>query len=1381
MRSLWTFLHKPNFCYLIAIILLVQCKGLFAAYIEQKVKQLPHQSLYQHEFINHINPLDNGFLLFASQSGVRLFDGYEFIPLVSENQFSTSVLNTATDATLKDSNGNYWLATSLGLYRFNVRSGELINMNDELFGMDDTRNIVVKEIYEDSTGRLWFGLLNGVAIHNPNTGFTEVLTQVNENKKNIGRIFTIIEESQNKIWLGSNTGLYFADVKNSQWTVQQVLESEYITSSTRFNNFEIWFGSDHSGIYRLHLSSGKLTNLRDNPLKDISLASPHVWGLYLDSRGLLWVSYWDAGISIFDINHQRQFRLQHRAKDSAALPGQSVEHITEDKFGNIWIATTEGAAFFAPEWLKFQYLRTPVDSHNISSIAYINHIYEDAEGRVWIATEQGLELWIPATGLKKTYAIPHDKNIIDKNTWKITSIDDKRLVLASSSGAWLFNYHDESFTRLKSTSKNIHDTNQLAFYSLAGNSSSQLYLANSTSDIFIVDPVNDESRLLFEARKHPLSVHVEYFTRMYYDTSGNLWMASPTGVFWLRPESGELKHLNATRGTPKLNSNIIHDILEDPDGNIWLATASGGLNKIKTNERNTEITTVNMSNGLPENEILNLIPGNQNYFWFTTQTQVGKYYYQSGEVKLYPQLSNPELGFSANCWSKSVTGYINLCGNEVIRFHPDELLPFNQASTPVLTSLYRLHKRDPNFSPLLPTVKTIFNPDDYLITFKFSALEYAYTDFIQYQYQLKGHDKTWYSPGAANMATYTHLPHGDFKLLVKSTVDGENWSEPVNVIDFTVLPPWWKTQLAYLLYFVSTLLVIGLFYFDRREKRRKERAALEAITQSEERLRDVLWGSGDQLWRWDLTNNQMFRTEKITLHELPRESIYDWDDIFARIHAEDRALVSDLIQQHLAGDTEYYEAQFRLMSDHGNTWEWVLMKGRVVERDKHKKPTMLAGTLKNIDDLKQTEEQLRYLANYDQLTELPNRSMFLQQMTHAIQLAKRFNEKVALLFFDLDGFKIINDSLGHAIGDQLLKAVAQRLTLILRESDHVARLGGDEFTVIIERIHSPDDIVPTLKRINHELNQPFDLGTQTVMTAASIGVALYPEHGANAETLLKHADIAMYEAKRSDQMDYCFFEEQMNALLVRRLDIEKQLEQAITNDEFVTFFQPRVRVSDNTVNGYEALIRWNHPDKGLVSPAEFIPVAEETGQIIYLGSWVLFDACKQCAKWHAKGHKTTVSVNIAALQFQQSDLTKVVRQALDASKLQPEYLELEITEGTLIQNLEHTRRVLYELKQLGIKIALDDFGTGYSSLSYLQQFPIDILKIDRSFIIQLSQSKKSAMLCQAIINMAHSLDLEVVAEGIETEEQLQFLVDSECEEYQGYLYGKPIPASEITF
>ncbi len=1382
MRPLWTFLRTAQFTLFFAISLLMFSKSLLASFPEQKVKQLPHQSLFQHEYINHIAPLDNGLLVFSTQSGVRLFDGYEFIPLVPEAKYSTSALDTATEASLQDTHGNFWLATSLGLYRLDVRSQELKNMNEELFGSSEISNLLVKEIYEDSHGRLWFGLLNGIAIYNPSSRNFDIHTQAHNSNKNIGRIFTIIEESKTKVWLGSNTGLYYAELIHNQWQVEQVLSPEYITSSIRYNHNEIWFGSDHNGIIRLNLSTGDIRNIDNYPVPGVSLISPHVWGLHQNSNGILWVSYWDEGVSIFDFSNHQHIRLLHRAKDRAALPGHSVEHISEDNNGNIWIATTEGAAVFDPDWLTLQYLRESSFSHKMSNLVFINDIHEDSQGRIWIATERSLELWQPETGDNKSFSLPQSESPTDHDIWKITGIDDSLLLLATSSGAWVFNTKKELFSKLTAATKNIKDTNQLSFYALSEAKPEHFYMANSALDIFLVSPQENSAELILEARSHPVSSHVEYFNRLMLDSKGRLWMATPTGIFWFNLSTESFQGLSATDGTPKLSSNIVYDVLEDPTGNIWLATDSGGLNKIQfKNENQVQVTVINESQGLPANEILNLIPGNDDYFWFSTRTQVGRFHYQSQAVELFPQISNDELKFNANCWSKSNNGFITLCGSEVVRFHPDSVKPLQLHNKVTLAAVYRLHQADNIFSPLQPKANLTLNPDDYLVTFKFSALELAYSEFIQYQYQLTGHDKTWFSPGTQNSATYTNLPSGYFRLQVKTSVDGIHWSKPVELIDVEVLPPWWRTNIAYLFYTLSFLFVIGVIYTDRRQKRQKEIAALQAITQSEERLRDVLWGSGDQLWRWDLTSNLMFRTEKITLHELPRESIYDWDDVFARIHAEDRALVSEMIQQHLAGDTEYYEAQFRLMKDPGHAWEWMLMKGRVVERDENKKPTMLAGTLKNIDDLKQTEEQLRYLANYDQLTELPNRSMFLQQMTHAIQLAKRFNEKVALLFFDLDGFKIINDSLGHAIGDQLLRAVAQRLTLILRETDRVARLGGDEFTVIIERVHSAENIIPTLERINHELDQPFDLGTQTVMTAASIGIALYPEHGKTAETLLKHADIAMYEAKRSEQMKYCFFEEQMNALLVRRLDIEKQLEQAITNDEFVTFFQPRVRVTDNKVSGFEALIRWHHPEKGLVSPAEFIPVAEDSGQIIYLGSWILFDACKQCAKWHQQGHPITVSVNIAALQFQQSDLINVVKKALSTSNLQPEYLELEITEGTLIHNLEHTRRVLYELKQLGIKIALDDFGTGYSSLSYLQQLPIDILKIDRSFIIQLSQSKKSAMLCQAIINMAHSLGLEVVAEGIETQEQLAFLHTSGCEEYQGYLFGKPIPANEITF
>jgi diguanylate cyclase (GGDEF)-like protein len=1346
---------------------------------EQKVKQLPYQSLLQHEFINHIQPLSNGLLLFSSQSGSFLFDGYDFVALATEDFESHSALNTETFAALEDRQGNLWVATSLGLYLRDAQSELWQNMS-EVFFPERMDSILVKEIYQDSQGRLWFGLLNGIAIYSPETRQLEYTVRASNSSNDIGRVFTIIEQSSDTLWIGSNSGLYQAQLKQQQWQLTEAIEKEYITSSTRFSENEIWFGSDISGIIRLNTDKGQFTTLKENPLPGITLVSSNVWGLLRDSQGLLWISYWDQGVSLFDLSNQRHFRLQHRVKDASALPGHSVEHITEDLNGNIWFATTSGAAVFSHDWLNIQYLRDTAIQLHSPDTNYINHATEDSNGIVWLVSNNNLLAWNPSKNQLKSFYTPDDSTLIDRNIWQIKPINKQHLLLTSSSGVWIFNTSSKLFKPLTSATTYLANDNQRAFYAIAHINDHEFYLASSSADIYLVDTVKESTQLILNTRANPIASHVEYFTRIKVDSRGLLWLASPNGVFWFDPKTKKLTSFSANKGNLRLSSNIIHDILEDPQGNIWLATDSGGLNKIEFEQKQpVNVKVYSKQDGLPSNKIVNLIPGENDFFWFSTDNLFGRYFYETNDIELFPQIGHAELAFNANCWSKSISGYITLCGNEAVRFHPNNLQPISPSSKLVLTSIYRMHQIDSRFSPLKKLENLAFSPEDDLITFRFSTLDFTYSDTTKYQYRLQNYDDTWLNPGFNNFASYTDLPAGHFSLWIKTSIEGQTWQDPVKILDFDVLPPWWQTSTAYTFYLLSIFLIAAAIYRERKQKRRQKEAALEAIKQSEERLRDVLWGSGDQLWRWDIIHNLMFRTEKITLNELPRESIYDWSDVFAKIHNDDRALVSDLIEQHLNGDTEYYEAQFRLLNEFNHKWEWVLMKGRIVERDNDGLPTMLAGTLKNIDDLKQTEERLRYLANYDQLTELPNRTLFLQQMTHAIQAAKRFDEKVALLFFDLNGFKVINDSLGHAIGDLLLKAVAQRLKLILRESDHVARLGGDEFTIIIERVHSKEDIIPSLERIHQELKQPFDLGSQTVLTTASIGVALYPDHGNTAEALLKNADIAMYEAKRNDDKSYCFFEEEMNAQLVRRLNVEKQLENAIANDEFISFFQPRVDVINNQISGFEALIRWRHPERGLVSPAEFIPVAEDSGQIIYLGSWILFDACKQCAKWHQQGHALRVSVNIAALQFKQSDLINIVQQALETSQLKPEYLELEITEGTLIYNLDHTRRVLYDLKQLGVKIALDDFGTGYSSLSYLQQLPIDVLKIDRSFIIQLTESKKSARLCQAIINMAHSLDLEVVAEGIETQEQLNILAEMGCEQYQGYLFGKPLPASDI--
>ncbi|MEH6348120.1 MAG: EAL domain-containing protein [Bermanella sp.] len=444
--------------------------------------------------------------------------------------------------------------------------------------------------------------------------------------------------------------------------------------------------------------------------------------------------------------------------------------------------------------------------------------------------------------------------------------------------------------------------------------------------------------------------------------------------------------------------------------------------------------------------------------------------------------------------------------------------------------------------------------------------------------------------------------------------------------------------------------------------------------------------------------------------------------------------------------------------------------------------THYVGIFRDITQEKQAQDHIQHLAYHDPLTDLPNRSLLKDRIGHTILEARREGFSLALMFIDLDRFKIINDSLGHLIGDKLLQSVALRIKSSLRDSDTVARFGGDEFVVLLSGIRNLDRTNQVSTRIMELMSETFHIDGHVFHTSASIGISLFPQDGDDTETLMKHADIAMYHAKEEGRNNTQFFNAQMNQKALDRLEIESGLHRALEKQELELFYQPQVNLSTHQIVGLEALIRWRHPQKGLVAPLNFISIAEESDLIHAIGDWVLLEACRQGKALQELGFsQLTMAVNLSARQFEKSSrLLESVATALNKSGLEAKYLELEVTETVLMRDKENGTATLVELQAMGVGLSLDDFGTGYSSLSYLRRFPIDTLKVDQSFISSIGTNKESEAIVIAIISLAHNLGLKVVAEGVETHEQLQFLQEQLCEIYQGYLCSKPVPAELLT-
>ena len=426
------------------------------------------------------------------------------------------------------------------------------------------------------------------------------------------------------------------------------------------------------------------------------------------------------------------------------------------------------------------------------------------------------------------------------------------------------------------------------------------------------------------------------------------------------------------------------------------------------------------------------------------------------------------------------------------------------------------------------------------------------------------------------------------------------------------------------------------------------------------------------------------------------------------------------------------------------------------------------------------QEQLEYQANYDSLTRLPNRNLLRDRLQHALIVAQRHHKGVAVVFIDLDGFKNVNDSLGHSVGDRLLSVVADRLARCARASDTVARHGGDEFVIVMTDTVDEQSLIAWMERVRASISEPVWLDGTELYVGCSMGASLFPQDGEDAETLMKKADLAMYRAKDMGRNTFQFYQPEMNVSAGARLNLERRLRRALRDNEFLLHYQPQVDIETGQVVGMEALVRWSDPEVGLIPPSQFIPVAEESGLIGPLSEWVLREACRQNKAWQDEGlPPARVSVNLSARQFQQRDIAKLVMQVLEETGLDPQYLELELTESTIMRNAEEAVSMLNELHALGIGLAIDDFGTGYSSLSYLKRFPVDRLKIDRSFVSDIGESSDDETITSAIIALAHSLNLQVIAEGVETSTQLDFLKERACDEMQGYFFAKPLPHDAI--
>ncbi|WP_119969629.1 EAL domain-containing protein [Shewanella japonica] len=786
------------------------------------------------------------------------------------------------------------------------------------------------------------------------------------------------------------------------------------------------------------------------------------------------------------------------------------------------------------------------------------------------------------------------------------------------------------------------------------------------------------------------------------------------------------------------------------------------------------------------------------------------------------------------------------------------------------------------------------------ITLKYSDYPFTFTfvtpgqdlDEFEFFYQMQGLNDSWLPSQYINSATYTNLSAGVYQFNVYAINKLSGKQGKTKSITVTVTPPWYysfEAKLTYTLLFLLFLLVVSKILLRRREIQKQ-------IALSEERLKLSLWGSGDEMWDWDIETGEIYRSNIWGTLEFPqdgRRSGKPGEE--SNIHPLDQHRVKTALNDHFKGLTDHFEVTYRVKSRE-DLWMWILDRAKIVERDHKENPVRMTGTIKNINNLKQTEEQLRLferaienisegmfildekyrfvevndaccvltaqpreefigqlftfgrypesysnqvhaslsqqgcwsneleadrgdgshflmeltvdaiyneqgetthyvgvfsditrrkqqeeelrkLTNSDLLTGLPNRSSLQVTLNNLVK--KDIHH--TLMVLDLDNFKRINDSLGHQIGDELLVDVAKRIQNNVPKHVSLYRLGGDEFAILVDQNPDIGSCAAIASRIIDSLKEEFKIDRESLVVGLSIGIVLYPEDEQNEQALLRKADIAMYHAKSGGGNRYQFYSESLNQNALRQLEVENLIREGLKEDLFEVYYQPKVDLKNDNLVGMEALVRLVHPDFGVISPNEFIPLAEENGLIVEIGDLVLRKACFAAQKWREQGIFTgRVAINLSSRQFALPDLQQRISTVLQLTKLPACHLELEITESTIIKNPENAIKVMNQLSKMGVTLALDDFGTGYSSLSYLKRFPIHCLKIDKSFVDDISKSDRDLKMVDSIITIAHNMGLSVVGEGVEDDAQLNILKALKCEEIQGYIFSKPVPEKDFT-
>ncbi len=1331
----------------------------------------------QQKTVMQIHEDQFGYLWFVTQGALHRFDGHDMLALPQPSQTDAAQLlaRHPVAAVTSTDDGLVWIATlGEGLLQFDPRNGSF-RTAAELGLPHDANQHQIFAIAALHNDVYWLSA-GGLFVWQSAQQKTQVISSGDATQK-----FTMLWQAGDRIWLASEKNLWTVDAAlQPQRITNPLMQGHTSTLTTTPSGAVIAFGS-YGAVVQWQRDANFQPFVIEHPAwrdRKPNEVAPFVAQALIEPDGRLWAAV--PGIGLLERQPDGQIHTHQRdVVGGNGLQDENITSLCRDRAGRLWLGTLSNGVFYRAEGHQWFTVLREKNSATQQSSNNVFAILPDQKGGLWLGLE-GSGLHHVDLGGHVTDHTPAIMRAIksERDNAAINHLHVRSLVYE---GDTLVVGHSRGVFRYWPASQRVQVElapwfskvmpGRSAVRAMRRRHNGDWLIASDYMGLLIWQKNGDVTQYSMRGVAE-LNLPTDRVLDVIEDGHQQLWLATDAGLFRVRAKARPQAVVEFDQ------SRFVNTLyLAGPD-ELWVGSFGGLARVEKLNAASPVLTRYTTQNGLFDNVIYAVQSDKLGHVWASSNLGLMRLPRAGARWQHFDRqdgLSDDE--FNLNAVTTLPDGRLAFGGISGVSLIAPEREPTLPTEVPLVVSAMQIGNGEvqTNWSQQIESVALPADNSQLMLRFASPGAGNRHQQHFFYRFAT---ETKWTHVNQKRELQFANLPIGKQTLEAAWTY-GDTPTRATLRLELNVVPAWWQRRDVQWGLSLLLLAVIAQRLWSRHQQLQQHLQQEKALRASDERLRLALWGTGDALWDWQITSGQVLRTGMENMLGFNAESIEATFTARERLmHPDDIANANNQLQLHLDGVLPFYEAQYRLRNAQGD-WVWILDRGHIVERDDKGKPTRLAGTMRDVSDKHRRDEELQFLANYDSLTKLPNRTLFQDRLRQAIVSSERRGLRVALVFIDLDRFKSVNDSYGHHSGDELLCAVATRLRESVRAEDTVARLGGDEFTVVIGQVASLQAMTRVIEAIQRAFAIPFVIGEKTLQISPSIGVSIYPDDADSADKLLNHADMAMYAAKEQGRNTLRYFERSMNDAAQRRASLSLALRKAEDANELLLHFQPRMAVADKHITGFEALMRWNSPTLGNVSPAEFIPIAEEFGLIGPLGYWVLRAVMQQLQAWQG----TTlaglpIAVNVSIRQLFDPHFQHRIAALLSEYRIPSSLLHIEVTETVLMENVEQAIATLQALRDMGIAICIDDFGTGYSSLGYLRRLPIDGLKVDKSFVNSMMRGGDDAVIVDTIIAMAHALRLYVVAEGVETREQYDYLQQKGCEEIQGYWLARPMPASD---